>query len=72
MGRCGNSMELCMNSRLSSHGGWRSKASDEWLGTVLWAAGRAPVTEGRRDIYVTLPGGRYLYSPDTHSLTRRK
>jgi hypothetical protein len=68
----GNSVELCLNSRVSYHEEWRGKAPDEWPAQVLWAAGRAPVTGSYRDIYVTLPHGSYLYDPAAHSLTNRK
>jgi hypothetical protein len=65
----GNSVELCLNSRVSDHGGWSGEAPDQWLSTVLWAAGEAPITGGYRDIHVTTPEGEYLYDPENHSLS---
>jgi hypothetical protein len=66
-----NSVELCLNSRVSYHDGYKGRASDHWLSNVLWAAGSAPITGDYRDIYVTTPSGRYLYDPDTRSFSNR-
>ncbi len=60
-----------MNSRVSYHDGYKGQASDEMLSNVIWAAGQAPITGDHRDIYVTTPYGKYLYDPDTHSLSNR-
>ena len=38
---------------------------------MLWAAGRAPVTGDHRNIFVTLPDGKYQYDPVTHSFSNR-
>lgn len=65
----GNSVELCLNSRASDHGGWSGRAPYQWLSTVLWAAGRAPVTGSYRVIHVTTQDGKFLYSPENHSLS---
>jgi len=67
----GNSVELSLNCRISYHEGYKGKAPDEWLSNVLRAAGRAPVTGDHRNIYVTMPSGRYLYDPAAHSLSNR-
>jgi len=67
----GNSVELSLNSRISYHEGYKGKAPDEWLSNVLWAAGRAPITGDHRNIYVTLPSGRYIYDPAAHSLSNK-
>ena len=50
-----NSVELCLNSRVSYHDGYKGRALDRWLSNVLWAAGSAPITGDYRDIYVTTP-----------------
>ena len=63
-----NSVELCLNSRYSQHS-LRGTASTQQLSNVLWAAGKAPVTGTRRDIYVATPAGTYLYDPNGHSLS---
>ena len=64
----GNSVELCMNSRYSQHS-LSGTATDQQLSNVVWAAGKAPVTGNRRDIYVATPTGTYLYDPIGHSLS---
>ncbi|MBW6519362.1 MAG: nitroreductase family protein [ANME-2 cluster archaeon] len=67
----GNSVELCLNSRVSYHDGYKGQASEKWLSNVIWAAGQAPITGDHRDIYITTPYGKYLYEPDTHALSNR-
>jgi len=67
----GNSVELSLNSRVSYHEGYKGRTSDEWLSNVLWATGRAPVTGDHRNIFVTLPDGKYQYDPVTHSFSNR-
>ncbi len=63
-----NSLEVCLNSRYSQHslGG---TASIQQISNIVWAAGKAPFTGARRDIYVLTPTGTYLYDPNVHSLT---
>ena len=65
----GNSVELCLNSRVSYHGRWNDKAQNQWMSNVLWAAGKAPVTGSKRTIYVATKENVYIYNPDTHSLS---
>jgi hypothetical protein len=67
----GNSVELSLNSRISYHEGYKGKVPDEWLSNVLRAAERASVTGDHRNIYVTLPSGRFMYDPAAHSLSNR-
>ncbi len=62
------SIETCLNSRVSYHEGWSGDAPESWIKDVLWATGQAPVTGTYRDIYVTLPEGKYLYDPETQAL----
>jgi len=62
-----NSVELCLNSRYSSHNP-TGTASEQQLSSVLWAAGKVPVTGSFRDIYVATPTATYLYDPSDESL----
>lgn len=62
------SVETCLNSRVSYHEGWSGDAPEDRIKDVLWATGQAPVTGKYRDIYVTLPEGKYLYDPQTQAL----
>ncbi len=66
----GKSVELCLNSRYSTHdlGG---AASMEQLGHVLWAAGRMPLVGAYRRIWVSTPTGTYLYDPVDHTLSHQ-
>jgi nitroreductase len=64
----GQSVEICLNSRYSEHNPVGT-ASDQQLGNVLWAAGKAPVTGTYRNIYVATPDGTYLYDPASNSLS---
>ncbi len=66
----GNSVELSLNSRVSYHEGYKGKAPYLWLSNVLWAAGSAPITD-QRNIYITMPQGRYHYDPGNNSLSNR-
>jgi hypothetical protein len=65
----GNSVELCLNSRVSNHlvvvGG---TASAQQIANVLWAAGKAPVTGSHRTIHAKTPDGSYIYHPEEHAL----
>lgn len=65
----GNSVEICLNSRLSYHSGLSAPVTDQQLSNVLWAAGRAPVAGGSRTIYLIDNSGTYIYHPATHSLS---
>jgi hypothetical protein len=64
-----NSVELCLNSRYSSHS-LTGTASNQQMANILWAAGKAPVTGTHRNLYIATPTGEYLYEPGTHSLSR--
>lgn len=64
----GNSVEICLNSRYSSHS-LTGTANNQQMANVLWAAGRAPVTGAYRNIYIATPTGEYLYAPGAHSLS---
>jgi len=66
----GRSTEICMNSRVSRHGGLSGTATDQQIANVLWAAGRAPVMGSYRTINVKTPNATYVYHPETHSLER--
>jgi hypothetical protein len=63
----GPSLEICLNSRYSEHNPVGT-ASEQQVGDVLWAAGKAPLTGASRDIYVATPNGTYLYDPVGNSL----
>ena len=67
-----DSLETLLNSRESYHSGWEGEAPQEWRSYVLMAADSAPVTGSYRDIYVTLPDGKYLYNADTGALTYKE
>ncbi|MBU1022789.1 hypothetical protein KKB99_00790 [bacterium] len=62
------STEICLNSKISYHGGWSGSASENWLGNVLYAAGKAPVTRSPVIIHVATPENLYLYDPVEHAL----
>lgn len=62
------STEICLNSRISYHGGWSGTASDKWLSNVLHACRRAPVTSGPVTIYAATPENLYVYDPQAHAL----
>jgi hypothetical protein len=64
-----NSVEICLNSRYSSHS-LTGTASNQQIANVLWGMGKAAVTGTYRNIYVATPAGEYSYDPDTHSLSR--
>jgi hypothetical protein len=64
----GNSMEICMNSRVSRHYGLGGTATDQQISNVLWAAGRAPVAGSYRTIYLKTPNATYIYHPEAHAL----
>jgi len=63
------STEICLNSRLSYHGGWSGAAPDQMLSDVLFAASRAPLTGGALTLYLANAQNVYLYDPATNSLT---
>jgi nitroreductase len=65
-----NSVETCLNSRYSQHSLSKTPATAQQIGSILWAAGRAPVAGTYRSIYVATLDGTYLYDPVGHSLAR--
>jgi len=65
----GKSVELCLNSRYSEHNPIGT-ASDEQINSILWAAGKVPITGAFRNIYVATPIATYLYNPTNNSLSR--
>jgi hypothetical protein len=64
-----NSVETCLNSRYSQHSLSQTAATVQQISSILWAAGRAPITGTYRNIYVATPSGTYLYNPAGHSLS---
>jgi hypothetical protein len=67
-----HSTEICLNSRISYHGGWSGSSTNQALGDILDAAAHAPVTSGSRAIYAATSAAVYLYNPEGHSLTVHK
>ncbi len=63
------STEICLNSRISYHGGWSGTASDQAMGDILHAAAQAPLTAGPCQLYVATDENVYRYDAATHSLT---
>jgi hypothetical protein len=64
----GKSVELCLNSRASKHFGLHGTATTEQVSSILWAAGRAPVTGSHRTIYLKTVAGTRVYDPQDHAL----
>jgi hypothetical protein len=62
------STEICMNSRISYHGGWSGTATDQMLGDILHAAARAPTTGGPCELYVATAQNVYRYDAAGHAL----
>ncbi len=56
-----NSVEICINSRYSFHGGYSSTADNQVLANTLWAAASAPLIATERIIYAALPDNLYTY-----------
>ncbi len=67
-----NSTEICLNSRISYHGGWNAAATEQMIADVLDATARAPLTAGERQIYLATPQNVYLYDATAHSLVLHK
>ena len=63
-----SSVELCLNSRVSTHGGYSGALSEQVMANVVWAASRAPLIASERTVYVALPEGVYRYDPRQHML----
>jgi len=66
------SVEICMNSRISYHGGWSATATEQMLADVLHAASRAPFINAPMTIYAATPENVYIYDAETHSLVLHK
>ena len=66
--RGSHSVELCLNSRVSTHGGYNGTLDNQILANTLWAASKAPLLCNSRNIYVALPDGIYFYNPEKHRL----
>lgn len=63
-----HSTEICMNSRISYHGGWSATATDQMIGDILHAAARAPMTGGPCQLYVATAQNVYRYDAAAHEL----
>ena len=55
------SVELCLNSRYSFHGGYTTTANNQIIANTLWAAAAAPLIATERIIYVALSDNLYRY-----------
>jgi hypothetical protein len=66
------STEICMNSRISYHGGWNSATTEQMLANVLHATARVPVTSTPITIYAATAQNVYVYDAAGHSLTVHK
>ncbi len=67
-----HSTEICMNSRLSYHGGWSATGTQQMLADVLHATAQAPVTGASRTIYAATSANVYIYDPAGHELILHK
>lgn len=67
-----HSTEICLNSRISYHGGWSATATEQMLADVLHATAQAPVTGAPLTIYAATPDHVYIYDADSHSLVVHK
>jgi hypothetical protein len=66
------STEICMNSRLSYHGGWSAAGTEQMLADILDATARAPVTGASRTIYAATSQNVYVYDAASHSISVHK
>lgn len=66
------STEICMNSRLSYHGGWNAAATEQMLANVLHAAASARTTGMSLTIYAATAQNVYIYDPANHTLVLHK
>lgn len=64
-----HSVEKCLNSRVSTHGGYSGTLDQQILANALWAASRPPLMGVSRLIYAATPDGVYSYDPLSHKLT---
>ncbi len=67
-----HSTEICLNSRISYHGGWGGTATEQMLGDALAACACAPLTGSFRMIYAATATNVYRYDAAAHSLTVHK
>ena len=67
-----HSTEICLNSRISYHGGWNAAGTEQMMADVLYATACAPLTAGQRRIYVATPQDVYLYDAESHALVLHK
>jgi hypothetical protein len=67
-----HSTEICLNSRISYHGGWSAAGTEQMMADVLYATACAPMTAGQRQIYVATPQNVYLYDAEAHALVLHK
>jgi hypothetical protein len=63
-----HSVEKCLNSRVSTHGGYSGTLNQQILSNALWAASRPPLMGTSRFIYTATPDGVYSYDPVSHKL----
>lgn len=66
--RQNSSVEICLNSRVSSHGGYSGELDKQILANAVWAASKPPLFGSSRTIYATFPEAVYRYDPDNHEL----
>jgi len=57
----GNSVEICLNSRYSFHGGYTKNTSNQIIANILRATAAAPLMATDRIIYAALPDNLYSY-----------
>jgi len=62
------STEICMNSRLSYHGGWTAAGTEQMLADVLHAAASARATGMPLTIYAATAENVYIYDAVNHAL----
>lgn len=62
------STEICMNSRLSYHGGWNAAGTEQMLADVLHAAASARATGMALTIYAATAQNVYIYDAAAHAL----
>ncbi len=63
-----HSVEKCLNSRVSTHGGYSGTLNQQILANALWAASRPPLMGTSRFIYAATQDGVYSYDPASHKL----
>lgn len=58
----GNSVEICLNSRYSFHGGYSTSTTNQIIANTLQATAAAPLLATGRTIYAALSDNLYLYN----------